>query len=407
MNAELRDLVDQMVSGRLPFPYKRDYLDPPEVYFANLRSAEYVKVSDAPFVAHLRAAARRRGKDAVRAGIAQVPWGFDRKEISLIVSEAAYDEVDVLTDSFTEEARMAARVRSFPSPLEAWRTHASASRIASKALLLTSREWFLKDRGPGNPPDVPSGKVLREACYESTPECTTFKVSLAAAIYRFFLADVPDAVVLDPFAGWGDRALGAAGAKVSYVGVDPNPALAGGYGMIRNFLAEVSPETTTRFRPIPFEDFGPAELGEDFPGGGGADLVFSSPPFYDYEIYSDDPRQSVRAGSDQTLVEWLRDWFLPATDRAWGALKPGGCLAYYLSDKKGEITTPLCDHMEAHGREFRGVIACRRGEKRPIPLWVWRKGGLEPVAVPPKASERRSSAEADLDDYVSALIDEM
>jgi len=385
-----------MSGGLTAFPFKRAYLPPPEQYFERLRSRTYVAVTDTPYVARMRAAFQR-GKG--RAGLVQTPWGFDRKEISFVVGDAAFDDVDLITDHFTEEARMAANVRGHPSPLAAWRDPAVAQKVAGSAAVRARRAGVA----------APSTYMLREACYDAVPECTLFKVSLAAEIYRFFCAAGPGRPpkVLDPFAGWGDRALGAAGAGVSYVGVDPNPALVPGYAAIRDFLARVSPETSTRFRSIPFEAYGPAELSEDFPGGtgpAGADLVFSSPPFYDYEVYSADPRQSFvaategAAGRNPSLAEWLSSWFLPATDRAWGALKPGGCLAYYLSDELGEVTTPLCDHMEALGRQFRGVIACRRGEKRPLPLWVWQKGGAEPVAVLPAV------AAPSLDSYVYNLL---
>ena len=373
-------IAARMIDGTLSFPFKRTYLMPPKYYFDNLQKHPYVNVTNKPYIAQICAG-------STRVKLAQIPWGFDQKEISFVVDEAAFDAVDVITDNFTEEARMISNIQGYPSPISAWQNPVTAQKIATNAVNRALQANII----------TPSDYMLREACYDVVPECTLFKVSLATEIYRFFLSSAlranPDnpPKVLDPFAGWGDRALGAAGAGVNYIGVDPNPELVPGYTMIHDFLASVSPDTTTRFRLIPFEAYGPAELSEDFPGEmrpAGADLVFSSPPFYDYEIYSTDLRQSFvaagnGAGRNTTLLEWLRNWFLPVTDRAWGVLKPGGCLAYYLADKLGEMTKPLYDHMDAHGRHFRGVIACRRGKKRPMPLWVWQKGEIEPVIIPP------------------------
>lgn len=362
-------LADQMVSGELSFPYKKSHLDPPEEYFARLRKNVYVDVEDAPVAGQPSS------------------WRFDGKPLSLVVNDKSFNEVDLITDHFTEEARMAAHVRGKLSPAAAWRDPPTARKIARNAL-------------KRSPHSLPSALELREACYETVPECTLFKVSLAAAIYKFFLAGKireERARVLDPFAGWGDRAIGASGAGVSeYIGVDPNAALVEGHQAISEFTAKFG-RTSAKFRPAPFESYGPDEVAEDFPDpsekdfSSGADLVFSSPPFHDYEIYSPDATQSVSSGRNESVAEWVRDWFLPVTDRAWGALAPGGNLAYYLSDKSGEVTGPLCRHMEAHGREFRGVISCRRGNKRPLPLWVWRKSTRDLVLLPPPAGDSEAS----------------
>lgn len=376
------DLAVRIVAGDEPFPYKKQYLHDFGEYFERLATRSYVALSDAPFAARLRQARgkRPRGKRAqagadagntVRAAIAEVPWGFDRRELAFIVDEAAFAEADVITDLFTEEARMAARVRGKPSPLEAWRSPATALAVANGA--------FARARRAGLP--APTPHALREAIYDIVPECTLFKASLGAAIYRHFLGARGPWKVFDPFAGWGDRALAAAAAGASYVGVDPNPALVSGYAAIQAALAARA--TTMHLRSTGIEDYGPAELAADF-GDTGADFVLASPPFHDYEQYSADPRQSViPGGRNAALEDWLADWFLPATDRVWGVLRPGGCLAYYLSDRRGEVTGPLRRHMAARGRRFRGVIACRRGDKRPLPLWVWEKGPAEPVAVLP------------------------
>ena len=373
-------LAALMVDGSIGFPYKRAFLRPPEVDFDNLRRFDYVTVSDLPYIDRMRAA---RGHASVRAAIAATPWGFDLREISMIVNDGAFDGVDQITDHFTEEARMAANVRGSPAPLDAWRDPAIATKIAERAVA-TSRQ---------------AGGVtlyhLREACYDKAPECTLFKVSLAKEICHFFAAKV----ILDPFAGWGDRGLGAAGAGVEkYVGLDPNPALVEGHARIVDFIGRQAPEVRISYRPLPVEEYGPAEFAKDFPDGPPT-LAFSSPPFHNYEVYSDDPRQSTRY---RTLESWIYEWFFPSLDRVWGALAPKGHLALYLTDQRGEVTTPLCEYMAKKERRFRGVVACRRGTKRPLPLWVWQKGGDEPVAVPPPAPAAQT-----MDGYVAALLEDI
>jgi len=375
LDAEL--IASQMVSGLLPFPYKKLYLKVPRWYFANLQKSTCVAISYKPYIRQLK---HSKGRNRVRAAIANTPWGFDGKELSLVVGLRTHTDIDLLTDHFTEESRMAANVRSFPSPIEAWRDTEIALSIATTAVTYGQKMGGV------------APYHLREASYAQVPECTLFKISLAAAIYKFFQAKV----VLDPFAGWGDRGLGAAGAGVvKYIGLDPNPTLVPGHKKIIKFLSSVAPETCLKYRSIPVEEYGPGEFAEDFEKEPPT-LVFSSPPFHDYEIYSKDALQSVAAGKNTQLDGWLIDWFFPALDRVWGALAPGGNLALYLTDANGEVTTPLCKHMELRKRPFRGVIACRRGKKRPIPLWVWQKSFDKPVEVP--------AAESSLEAYVIYLL---
>jgi hypothetical protein len=345
--------------GSLPFPYKGPFLPPPSALFENLRMRGFVRLEQV----------RRSGG---AAGLSPfTAWIAERAPTTLEVSEEAYEAVDQLTDFFTEHPRVAARVRGHASPLEAWRDEgqaASAAFLAIGAALLAG--------GGLGPP------ALREGCWSAFREATNFKATLAVAIYRFFGAEA----ILDMCGGWGDRALAAAGTEgvLRYVGVDPAPGLVRGHAAISAFLEAEGCGGRTRFRSIPFERYDSACCSEDFGDvpGGRPDFVFASPPYYNWELYGDDPGQSYRG---QSLAEWLHGWLFPAVDLAWGHLAPGGFLAVYLSDAGGiRMTDPLCAHMDAQRRSYAGVLQCRRGSKRPLPLWVWRKAGGPgaPLAAP-------------------------
>jgi hypothetical protein len=143
-----------------------------------------------------------------------------------------------------------------------------------------------------------------------------------------------------------------------------------------------------RFRRLPFEEYGPELCAEDFgPLGaphGRPDLVFMSPPFYNWEVYGDDPGQSYQS---QSFASWRDLWLFPAAEKAWALLAPGGHLAVYLSDVRG---VPLVRDFLARLRPTCGEPAClncRRGTKRSLPLWVWRKPpALAERAAPPPLS---------------------
>lgn len=350
MRAVESQLTAQITSGDLAFPSKAQTLPPPETMFQRLREGKFVEVNDVP--RRPRRPRGRRGR-SLRERDQQSAPAFDSGFVEFVVSAAAYAEADCLADHFTETARLSGRVKGRDSPLVAWRRPAAARAIARTA---ASAWWSQSGRLEGQHVDFKSDEwtyLLREACYEHLAECTQFKPTIARQVCEFFGARH----VLDPCAGWGDRALGAAAAGVdSYVGVDPNPRLIDGHAGIKQLVSPVRCE----FHPVPFEDY--AHAGE------APDLVFTSPPFHDFEVYADDPTQSTRFAD---LAEWTNEWYLPMVDKAWGLLAPGGHLALYIAGDS--LTQPLAAHMRSKNRQFRGTIGCRRGKKLPVFLWVWRK----------------------------------
>lgn len=360
------ELAALMVLGRIPFPFKRGSMPDPRALYST---------------------AQRSSLSSIIGPVAAVPdrapctgaWGFDGEPFSLQISAEAYARIDQITDYFTEGARVGARVCGWPSPLAAWSRPDFALEIARTALATAASGGGLNAHG------------LREAVYAAVPECTQFKVSLAWWVFREFRA----AVVLDPCAGWGDRLIGAAAAGVRrYLGADPNEALRGGHAEIIRTLLPAARQKAfavecTAFEALDLEKAG--YLGEDRP-----DLVFTSPPFFDFEVYAEGAQargQSIEGGAG--FDAWLRGFLFPALDKMWQALRPGGHLVLYLKDVK---RLPLCEAVRRHVEErlggvHRATIACYRvdrvyrgegrlrqcraagGKKGPnaVPLWVWRK----------------------------------
>jgi hypothetical protein len=351
---------DEITPKPPPFPYKRLFIeDSPQDYFERLRTREYVTKSTRvkpprpPRGRHIKIWPPSKG----------IPWKFDGKSFALVIGNNEYAEVGSFTDLFTEEARMAARVGAGPSPKEAWDNPGTRAKIALKAAELV----------PKNPQGL---YALREGVYHVASEATSFKTSLAAAVCRLFGATA----VLDPSSGWGDRALGAAasGPVTRYVGIDPNPALEDGYGRIVEFVKAAMPGTHVGFRQMGAEEYTAADLADDFPDGP-PDLVFTSPPFFDFETYSADEKQSV--AKHPTLESWVTGWLLPVMATFWKYLAPGGIFAIYIADAGGyNIVAPLVKQMSGLANKarprgkFRGAIACRLANKRPVPLLVWQKG---------------------------------
>lgn len=344
--------------GRLAYPRGAAYAEPFDMLFAALREeplvwARHPRAADLP----LCAATSTSATAAMRAKFWAAPGG------ELLSSACAYARADQISSHCNEEARLASWGSSWSSPLDEWRHAPSARRAAQRALMTAlGQKAGLR------------AKDLREACWELSQqrppifrEATNFRPTTAAAIYRLFAAKA----VLDPCAGWGDRALAAAAVGACYVGVDPSLRLHGGYESLRRACAAHGPALLT-FRPLPFENYSAELCEQDFRGLGalGPDLVLFSPPYYDWEIYSSEPGQSYQG---QSWEAWQDGWLLPVAEKAWGLLRPGGFFAAYVNNVRGVSFGGFFRHMArvAGGRPTR--IDCRRGSKRPLPLWVWMK----------------------------------
>ena len=155
-----------------------------------------------------------------------------------------------------------------------------------------------------------SAMSLRETLFKSLKECTQFKPSLVVAVIRLFQARR----MLDFSAGWGDRLAGAIAANVDrYIAFDPNTSLRAGHdAIIERF---VPPERRRDFT-ITYTGFEDAELAD-----GCVDLVFTSPPFFTLEIYTDLPGQS--SASYPAFNDWLVRFLFRCLHKAWRALVIG------------------------------------------------------------------------------------
>lgn len=155
---------------------------------------------------------------------------------------------------------------------------------------------------------------------------TIFKPSIAKFIYQRYTC--PGAVVWDPCSGYGGRLLGAFVSGVHYVGTDVEPETIEG----NRRLAEVLGARYDLF-------VSPAEIFEPPP----VDLVFTSPPYFDREHYSESEHQSWKKHG-RSLAAWIDGFLLPVIQRARRALRPGGRLILNVADlQENGKTIPVVD----------------------------------------------------------------
>jgi ubiquinone/menaquinone biosynthesis C-methylase UbiE len=323
------------------FPYKKEFLNAEELWnnAINLDLAQ-VQLINIP--------QNSKGWFSIPRGF---KWEFQGKPVAIVVSSMAYDKVDKLVDYFSEEIRMQAHRKECVSPYDFYETN--YSDVITKAQELQRLDTN----------NLPYRHWLREAIYMLIPECTAFKISVTKA----FLKYIGSKVVLDPSAGWGDRLLGAAAAGVTvYHGVDPNPLLRDSYNQMLNFIQQ---HGVRQNYFVLTDDFLQANLGGNF-----YDTVFTSPPFFDYEIYVEDAKQSITGRT--TLQEWTTGFLYPYIYKAWSVLAQGGFLCLYISDtRSGKYVENMYKYINQNLRgTYMGIIAVA-DEKlgHAFPLWIWRK----------------------------------
>lgn len=154
--------------------------------------------------------------------------------------------------------------------------------------------------------------IYREITIPATGSATMTKILCEFAQAKSFL---------DPSAGWADRVFGADAANVDiYHGFDPNIKLNKAYKKVLDFIDRPAYSITN----VGFlnED---VILEDNF-----YDLVYTSPPFWNLEIYSDDQEQSTFGLN--TIDEWKREFLFPYCEKAWKALKVGCMFMLFIED---------------------------------------------------------------------------
>ena len=152
---------------------------------------------------------------------------------------------------------------------------------------------------------------------------TNFRPMNAKAVYERFCK--PGGVVFDYCTGFGGRMLGCLSSKnnYKYVGCDPNTETM--YHMYE--LGEAIESVTGREDSYELHCCG----SEDFRGpANSVDFAFSSPPYFDLEVYSDEPTQCYNKFPE--LDKWLEGYVRATIKNIGFMLKPGCVYAVNIAD---------------------------------------------------------------------------
>jgi len=190
---------------------------------------------------------------------------------------------------------------------------------------------------------------------------TKYRTITSKAIVQYFGAKR----VLDPCTGWGGRLLGTlAAADTEYVGCEPDPKTAEG---LRQILADPAIPASVRARGQIIEN--PAEVALAEIPAATFDLILTSPPYFNLEIYTAGEQSTTKW---PTWDLWVNEWYKPLILRCLSCLKEGGISCWSVKDFKTDKKYPLADvtkkiHKDAGWNLIKTVVmtgSARPGGKR-------------------------------------------
>lgn len=265
------------------------------------------------------------------------PRKYENKYVLIEENWKKNEELNSVTDYFTEECRIKCTFGKHESPYTFW---------------LKNQHLFKNVTNPNQ---------IRSIMYRNTKLCNNFRISVALTILDFFNAKK----WLDISAGWGDRLVAAIGHDVDlYCGVDPNECLHPHYQQIIKTLADPSKQSNYILIRDGFET-------ADLPNTN-FDLVFSSPPFFDLEVYSQSAADSLVRYS--TADAWYHKFLIVSLKKAASYLEKGGHMVLYMAEG---IQTNYIKNMIREISlimKYKGIIYYYYPNKNiPRPLYVWQK----------------------------------
>lgn len=251
----------------------------------------------------------------------QVGEVFTRYEYKYPLSGRYIDETaqgNIASDFFQQYNRFCCGSIGAPSPVRTWN-----NRKFLHGMLCAL--WSLKC-------NEVSMSQLRTLLSLRKYIASQYKPAIAKSIYEKY----GSRDVLDFSAGWGDRLCGfyAANGTRSYIGIDPNVAVFEKYGEQEKMYGKLTNKKQVTLYNMPAEDV-------TLPSAC-VDTVFTSPPYFNLEKYSEDETQSFKRY--RKVEDWLQGFMFRTIRMAWRALKPNGYLILNISDVYSNHTiNKLCD----------------------------------------------------------------
>lgn len=125
--------------------------------------------------------------------------------------------------------------------------------------------------------------------------------------------NIEEGLLFDPCAGWGGRMLGTVSTGWHYIACEPNVET---YNNLRTLIDFLGIDSNVTLHNIPAEEFDYKSLE------GKVDIVLTSPPYFNLEVYTDSTNQSYH--KHNTYETWVNNWLEPLITNCVSMLKDNG-----------------------------------------------------------------------------------
>ena len=187
-----------------------------------------------------------------------------------------------------------------------------------------------------------------------------FRPVMAMEVYCKYKSKI---AVLDPTMGWGGRLIGACALNLpKYIGIDSNQYLSEPYRQMMDFVMN---KTETKIEVF-FQDALTVDYNQLQ-----YDMVFTSPPYYNIEIY----RKVDKETSDMDSKEkWNTEFYKPLFQKTWENMQTPG---YYCLNIPSEIYEECC--VPILGKYTRKIALKKQTRKKSAAnqyseyIYIWEK----------------------------------
>lgn len=165
------------------------------------------------------------------------------------------------------------------------------------------------------------------------PKSTMFRPQIA----KLLTTRIGASRVFDPCAGWGGRMLGVVASGAEYVAFEPNTETFTNLIRLAEFLGITNRVRIINDSALNIDDY---QLGK-------FDMILTSPPYFNLEVYSDESTQSIHGIN--SYDEWVSLFLKPLILKSIGVLNDTGmsCWNVHNVGKMHMIDDVLSIHSEA------------------------------------------------------------
>lgn len=158
--------------------------------------------------------------------------------------------------------------------------------------------------------------------------------------------------LFDPCHGWPGRMMGTIAANWNYIGCDPNTETYDNVNKALDFIRQhqnpIIGMPSVELYNIPAENY-------DYINSPKVDVVLTSPPYFNLEVYNHDPDQSYNKHND--YAAWRDNWFVPLIENCLTMLNDDGISAWNVMNfKKNDLVGDMIAVHERNGYKLIGTV---------------------------------------------------